>query len=196
MSGSKTTHAKFRVSVLVTSVAVGVASLAQLPARPTSAAAATLSGSKGPGPSESSGRIPALPAASSVAARVAPLVMAPGVFDTATAKPRVFPAPAALPAGVVGEVSDRRTLRDEKATTVQLGAAVGDVKLPGQIVTVARPGLERLGIDAAIFGAQLREFGKLFCHVAGIPKSVSDARSLKSRRRFYQRRPAQEMAGT
>ena len=59
MSGSKTTHAKFRVSVLVTSVVVGVASLAQLPARPTSAAAATLSGSKGPGPSESSGRIPA-----------------------------------------------------------------------------------------------------------------------------------------
>ena len=115
--------------------------MAQLPARPTSAAAATLSGSKGQGPSESSGRIPALPAASSVAARVAPLVMAPGVFDTATAKPRVFPALAALPAGVVGEVSDRRTLRDEKATTVQLGAAVGDVKLPGQIVTVARPGL-------------------------------------------------------
>lgn len=60
----------------------------------------------------------------------------------------------------------------------------------------APPVLERLGIDAALFGVQVREFGKLFCHVAGKPKSVSDARSLKSRRRFYQRRPVKELALT
>jgi hypothetical protein len=60
----------------------------------------------------------------------------------------------------------------------------------------APPVLERLGIDAAIFGVQVREFGKLCCNVAGKPKSVSDARSLKTRRRFYQRRPAQELVVT
>ncbi len=60
----------------------------------------------------------------------------------------------------------------------------------------APPVLERLGIDAAIFGVQVRQFGKLFCNVAGKPKSVSEARSLKTRRRFYQRRPAQDLALT
>ena len=51
----------------------------------------------------------------------------------------------------------------------------------------APPVLVRRGIDAAIFGVQVREFGKLFCNVAVKPKSVSEARSLKSGRRFYQR---------
>jgi hypothetical protein len=60
----------------------------------------------------------------------------------------------------------------------------------------APPVLERLGIDAAILGVQVREFGKLFCHVAGKPKSVNEARSLKTGRSFYQRRPAQEPAAT
>ena len=58
----------------------------------------------------------------------------------------------------------------------------------------APPVLERLGTDAADFGVTVREFGKLFCNVAGKPKSVSDARSLKTRRRFYQRR--RELATT
>ena len=66
----------------------------------------------------------------------------------------------------------------------------------GSTPSEAPPVLERLGIDAAIFGVHVREFGKLFCNVAGKPKSVSDERSLKTRRRLYQRRPVQELAVT
>ena len=62
-------------------VAVVVTGAAQLPGRVVRAVAAPAAGIKGPGPSESSGRIPPQSAASSVPAREAPYVGAPGVFD-------------------------------------------------------------------------------------------------------------------
>ncbi len=58
----------------------------------------------------------------------------------------------------------------------------------------APPVLERLGIDPGIGSKLVQDFGRLFSHVAGKPKSVSDARSLKTRRRFYLRHPKPEQA--
>jgi hypothetical protein len=55
------------------------------------------------------------------------------------------------------------------------------------------PVLQRLGIDSDAFSSTVQQFGKLFCHVAGKPKSVSDARSLHTRRRFYQRHPIPQL---
>ena len=51
----------------------------------------------------------------------------------------------------------------------------------------APPVLQRLGIDSDAFSSTVKQFGRLFCNVAGKSKSVSEARSLKTRRRFYQR---------
>ena len=56
------------------------------------------------------------------------------------------------------------------------------------------PVLERLGIDPGIGSKQVQDFGRLFSHVAGKPKSVRDARSLKTRRQFYLRHPIREQA--
>ena len=121
-------------------VAVAVTGGLRLPQNllPGAAAATAV---RGEGPSGSSGQLPVQAGWSSVAARVAPLVLAPGLFDTSKASPRVFGPPAALAAGVVGEVVDRRTLRDSSKTTWQLGAAVGDMALPGQGLVLGRGGV-------------------------------------------------------
>ena len=76
-----------------------------------------------------------------MAPKTAPLVLAPGVFDTSKASARAFGPPGALADGVAGEVADRRTLRDSSKTTWQLGAAVGDVALPGQALAAGRSGV-------------------------------------------------------
>jgi len=47
------------------------------------------------------------------------------------------------------------------------------------------PALERLGIEPTLWSAMVKEFGRAFKNVAGTAKSISEARSLKTHRRFY-----------
>ena len=47
---------------------------------------------------------------------------------------------------------------------------------------------ERLGIDAVLWSQMVKDFGPTFKNVAGKPTSIDQARSLKTRRKFYQRR--------
>ena len=47
---------------------------------------------------------------------------------------------------------------------------------------------ERLGIDAELWSQMVKDFGRTFKNVAGKPTSIDQARSLKTRRKFYQRR--------
>ena len=56
---------------------------------------------------------------------------------------------------------------------------------PGQTPVAAPPVFERLGIDAQEWSRMVKEFGRTFKNVAGKPTSIEQARSLKSRRRFY-----------
>ena len=55
----------------------------------------------------------------------------------------------------------------------------------GQTPTAAPPVFERLGIDAQEWSRMVKDFGRTFKNVAGKPTSIEQARSLKSRRRFY-----------
>ena len=55
----------------------------------------------------------------------------------------------------------------------------------GQTPVEAPPVLERLGIDASEWSRMLKDFGRTFKNVAGKPTSIEQARSSKSRRRFY-----------
>ena len=51
---------------------------------------------------------------------------------------------------------------------------------------VAAPEIfERLGIDSATWSTMAKEFGRSFKNVAGKPTSIAQARSLKTRRKFY-----------
>jgi hypothetical protein len=50
---------------------------------------------------------------------------------------------------------------------------------------------ERLGIDAQEWSGMIKDFGRTFKNVAGKPMSIEQARSLKSRRRFYVSRLSQ-----
>jgi len=52
----------------------------------------------------------------------------------------------------------------------------------------APPVLERLGIEPTLWSAMVRDFGRAFMNVAGTAKSVSEARSRKTHRKFYQAR--------
>ena len=47
------------------------------------------------------------------------------------------------------------------------------------------PVLERLGIEPTLWSAMVKDFGRTFMNVAGTAKSVSEARSLKTHRKFY-----------
>ena len=47
------------------------------------------------------------------------------------------------------------------------------------------PVLERLGIEPTLWSAMVKDFGRAFMNVAGTAKSVSEARSLKTHRKFY-----------
>ena len=55
----------------------------------------------------------------------------------------------------------------------------------GQTPVGAPPVFERLGIDAQEWSRMVNDFGRTFKNVAGKPTSIEQARSLKSRRRFY-----------
>ena len=52
----------------------------------------------------------------------------------------------------------------------------------------APPVLERLGIEPTLWLAMVRDFGRAFMNVAGTVKSVSEARSRKTHRKFYRAR--------
>ena len=47
---------------------------------------------------------------------------------------------------------------------------------------------ERLGIDSGAWSETVKDFGRLFKNVAGKSTNIEQARSLKSRRKFYQAR--------
>jgi hypothetical protein len=47
------------------------------------------------------------------------------------------------------------------------------------------PVLERLGIEPTLWSAMVKDFGRAFKNVAGTAKSISEARSLKTHRKFY-----------
>ncbi len=47
---------------------------------------------------------------------------------------------------------------------------------------------DRLGIDAELWSQMVKDFGRTFKNVAGKPTSIEQARSLKTRRKFYQSR--------
>ena len=49
----------------------------------------------------------------------------------------------------------------------------------------APPVLERLGIEPTLWSAMVKDFGRAFKNVAGTAKSISEARSLKTHRKFY-----------
>ena len=55
----------------------------------------------------------------------------------------------------------------------------------GQTPVGAPPVFQRLGIDAQEWSRMVKDFGRTFKNVAGKPTSIEQARSLKSRRRFY-----------
>jgi hypothetical protein len=47
---------------------------------------------------------------------------------------------------------------------------------------------DRLAIDSATWSQMVKDFGRSFKNVAGKPTSIAEARSLKTRRKFYCRR--------
>jgi hypothetical protein len=53
--------------------------------------------------------------------------------------------------------------------------------------------LERLSLNPEVWCAWVRDFGRLFCHVAGRPQTVDSTRSRVRRHRFHVRRPAREL---
>jgi hypothetical protein len=55
------------------------------------------------------------------------------------------------------------------------------------------PVLRRLGLDSKTWCELVRDFGKLFCHVAGRPEHVDTIRSHRTHRRYYLRRRAREL---
>jgi hypothetical protein len=55
------------------------------------------------------------------------------------------------------------------------------------------PVLRRLGLDSETWCELVRDFGKLFCHVAGRPEHVDTIRSHRKHRRYYLRRRAREL---
>ena len=52
---------------------------------------------------------------------------------------------------------------------------------------------ERLSIDPMTWTILVRDFGRMFCQVAGNPKVIDGARSRKTGRRFYVRQQAREL---
>jgi hypothetical protein len=63
----------------------------------------------------------------------------------------------------------------------------------GTTPTETPPILERLSLPPDTWCALVRDFGRLFCHVAGDPQTVDGTRSRMHRRRFHLRRPAREL---
>jgi hypothetical protein len=55
------------------------------------------------------------------------------------------------------------------------------------------PVLRRLGLDSKTWCELVRDFGKLFCHVAGRPEHVDTIRTHRTHRRFYLRRRSREL---
>ena len=55
----------------------------------------------------------------------------------------------------------------------------------GQTPAQAPPVFERLGLDAEECSRMAKDFGRTFKNVAGKPINIEQARSLKTRRRFY-----------
>jgi len=62
---------------------------------------------------------------------------------------------------------------------------VGKVLCPRDFLP---PVLDRLGIEPTLWSALVRDFGRPFMNVAGTAKSVSEARSRKTHRKFYRPR--------
>jgi len=52
----------------------------------------------------------------------------------------------------------------------------------------APPVLERLGIEPTLWSTMVKDFGRAFKNVAGTAKSVSEAHSRKTHRKFYRER--------
>ncbi len=52
---------------------------------------------------------------------------------------------------------------------------------------------ERLSIDPVTWTILVRDFGRMFCQVAGTPQVIDEARSRKTGRRFYVRQQAREL---
>ena len=52
----------------------------------------------------------------------------------------------------------------------------------------ALPVLERRGIEPTLWSAMVKDFARAFMNVAGTAKSVSEARSRKTHRKFYRAR--------
>ena len=58
----------------------------------------------------------------------------------------------------------------------------------GSTPLAAPPIFELLGIEPTLWSAMVKDFGRAFKNVAGTAKSVSEARNLKTHRRFYRAR--------
>ena len=58
----------------------------------------------------------------------------------------------------------------------------------GSTPLTAPPVLERLGIEPTLWSAMAKDFGRAFKNVTGTAKSVSEARSRKTHRKFYRAR--------
>ena len=58
----------------------------------------------------------------------------------------------------------------------------------GSTPEAAPPIFERIGIEPTLWSEMVKDFGRAFKNVAGTAKSVSEARSLKTHRKFYRTR--------
>jgi hypothetical protein len=66
----------------------------------------------------------------------------------------------------------------------------------GSMPAEVPPIFERLSLDASMWCQLVRNFGKLFYHVAGKPQTVDDRRSRVMQRRFHLRHEARELLAT
>ena len=60
-------------------------------------------------------------------------------------------------------------------------------------VSFGKRAIGRLSIDPMTWTILVRDFGRMFCQVAGNPKVIDEARSRKTGRRFYVRQQAREL---
>ena len=73
--------------------------------------------------------------------------------------------------------------------TVRSCYLMGVDERPARIsITLKPPVSERLGIEPTLRSSIVRDFGRAFMNVAGTAKSVSEARSRKTHRKFYRAR--------
>ena len=87
--------------------------------------------------------------------------------------------------------SDKGFLAMTEAEYLEILDWLGRDKVAGKrgaTPITAPPVLERLGIEPTLWSAMVKDFGRAFKNVAGTAKSVSEARSLKTHRKFYRAR--------